>query len=226
YVNILNSDSANPRQACNSLETLETIIDAYKADEGSLASPKFPELYPKCINSTYYFRGRPGQRVFLRFVLLELGDTERCKEDTVHRGDRLYFYDGSSTHLPVQLSVCGSPQSVFRPETDKGLPTDQNLAIASSGSHFTMLFASDEFVGKFEFGFRLEYHFRDLISWDAHDGEQKTPNSQYNITNDKKGRLVYFNYPHKTIRITSISKLATMDIPLYIIIALFLVWTS
>lgn len=75
--NIFNSDSASMQQACNSPEIIETIIDSHHAEEGVLTSPQFPELYPKCINATFYFRGRSEQRVFLKFVLLELGDFER-----------------------------------------------------------------------------------------------------------------------------------------------------
>lgn len=74
---MLNSDSAIHLPTCNNFETIKSTINSHQSEEGVLTSPQFPELYPKCMNATYYFKGRPGQRVFLKFVLLELGDPER-----------------------------------------------------------------------------------------------------------------------------------------------------
>ncbi|CDS42987.1 cubilin [Echinococcus multilocularis] len=212
--NILNSDSASLQQGCNAPEVLEMIIDSHRTEEGVLTSPRFPELYPKCVNGTYYFRGRSGQRVFLKFVLLELGDYERCDEATGQSGDRLYFYDGPSIELPVQLSVCGSRQSVFRPETEQHQASTRSLAIASSGSHFTMLFISDEFVGKFEFGFRLEYRFQHLITWEMVANQKLMAN---NSLKSKKEQVVYFNYHLQTLSTSPTSKISTAALNLYII---------
>ncbi|VDN96335.1 unnamed protein product [Rodentolepis nana] len=111
--NIFNSDSAIPPQTCNTPEIFDSIIDSNNSEEGVLTSPNFPEIYPKCVKATFYFRGRSDQRVHLKFAVLELGEHEQCTEGN---GDRLSFYDGPSTDLPVQMSVCGSRHSIFQPK--------------------------------------------------------------------------------------------------------------
>eukprot|EP00108_Taenia_solium_P010360 TsM_000204400 transcript=TsM_000204400 gene=TsM_000204400 len=211
--NILNSDSASLQQGCNAPEIVEVIIDSHQTEEGVLTSPRFPELYPKCVNGTYYFRGRSGQRVFLKFVLLELGDYERCNEATGQSGDRLYFYDGPTIEMPVQLSVCGSRQSVFLPEAERQRASTQNLAIASSDSYFTMLFTSDEFAGKYEFGFRLEYRFQNLLTWDTIANQKAMVN---NSLKTKKERVVYFNYHLQTLAMSPTSGISIAASNLYI----------
>ncbi|VDL21511.1 unnamed protein product [Hymenolepis diminuta] len=158
--NIFNSDSAISQQTCNAPEIFDSIIDSNNAEEGVITSPNFPDIYPKCVNAKFYFRGRSGQRVFLKFVLLELGDHEQCNEGN---GDRLSFYDGPSTDMSVHMSVCGSRHSVFQPKESGHSSPAQYFSIASSGNHFAMLFTSDEFVGKYEFGFRLEYKFQNVL---------------------------------------------------------------
>ncbi|KAM3179352.1 hypothetical protein ACTXT7_000753 [Hymenolepis weldensis] len=176
--NIFNSDSAIPQQACNAPEIFDSIIDSNIAEEGIITSPNFPGIYPKCVNAKFYFRGRSGQR---------LGDHEQCNEGN---GDRLNFYDGPSTDMSVYMSVCGSRHSIFHPkESNHSIPA-QYLSIASSGSYFAMVFTSDDFVGKYEFGFRLEYKFQYLLSWNS-SANQKTASEK---AKPKKKDKVLGNY--------------------------------
>ena len=140
----------------------------------------------------------------------------RCDENGGQSGDRLNFYDGPSISMPVQLSICGSRQSVFRPKNDAQRTSMQNLAIASSGAYFTLLFTSDIYVGKFEFGFRLEYQFQDLPTWDSPTTSSVMKAS--NFTPPKKERVVYFNYHFQTIPTSSTPEILHAALNLYMVI--------
>lgn len=117
--------------------------------------------------------------------------------------------------MPIHMSVCGSRNSVFRPEGDSQISHAQNLATASSGSFFTMLFNSDEFVGKFEFGFRLEYKFQNLLSWKSSKSQKSVPKKTKSM---EKDRVIYFNYNIETLLTSSSFGLQRWTILLFTLI--------
>ncbi len=132
----------------------------------------------------------------------------RCN-DSLASGDKLTFFDGPSTAIPVHRSVCGSSQSVFR------LPSlsqeTQALSITSSGSHLTMLFTSDEYSGKFEYGFRLNYKFQDDPLQRGYLNGARAGEAA------GSGRVVYFNYDH-ILTTSGHRPISALPLTLYIII--------
>nr|VZI07582.1 unnamed protein product [Spirometra erinaceieuropaei] len=170
--NILNSDSAALLQPCRQQDPnlhFTTVLSSTKSTEGTITSPYFPSPYPKCTNATIFFHGQPHERVYLQFLLLELGDHTRCNM-RFSAGDRIQFFDGPTTKSPPQMSICGSQHSVFGNQKSKS--EIYPLSIVSSGSHFTMQFTADDFSGKFEFGYRAVYKFEAMRPWMFKDDQQ------------------------------------------------------
>ncbi|KAF5403527.1 hypothetical protein PHET_02930 [Paragonimus heterotremus] len=143
----------------------EEIIHSGNTDfqkRGSIHSPGYPNRYPISVSKTYTFIGKPHENVFIKFVMLELGDSKSCSNNNEETGDRMHIHDGLTNSSAVITEVCGSPRSLFNQFAP--LNHSEPLVTKSSGQYLFIHFHSDSIPGEYEFGFKILYEFQDATS--------------------------------------------------------------
>lgn len=70
---------------CTDSACSQEFISTPESTTGSFGSPLYPDPYPAYVMCRFFFRGRPGERVQISFIDLDLSYTAGDPNDTLIR---------------------------------------------------------------------------------------------------------------------------------------------
>ncbi|TNN18821.1 Cubilin isoform 2 [Schistosoma japonicum] len=175
--------------------------------EGIIHSPNFPEIYPPSTIAMYTFIGQPTEKVLVKFLFLELGNSDSCTNQNKSMGDRIQLFDGMHTDDPLILEYCENIV-VFNNQQNM-YTTSKPEYIFSSGNFMVLRFTSDQISRPNELGFKLFYTF-----------EQQNENQQQIYDNEKDIQLISQTrvIQHKLINCSKFTLITEISLILPIII--------
>ncbi|CAH8568414.1 unnamed protein product [Schistosoma rodhaini] len=141
--------------------------------QGIIHSPQFPEPYPPSIIAMYTFIGQPTEIILVKFLFLELGNSNSCENENKSLGDRIQLFDGMHIEDPLIIEYCEN-KIVFSNQ-QKTYTTFKPEYFNSSKNLMTLRFKSDQISRPDELGFRLFYSFerQDQSQKTAYEEEEK-----------------------------------------------------
>ncbi|CAH8502952.1 unnamed protein product [Schistosoma turkestanicum] len=125
--------------------------------QGIIYSPRFPQPYPSSFKAMYTFIGQSMEIVLVKFLFLELGNSNSCENRNKSMGDRVQLYDGMHTEDPLIIEYCEN--KIVYSNQQKTYTTFKPEYFISSKNIMTVLFKSDEISRPNELGFKLFYSF-------------------------------------------------------------------
>ncbi|VDP60008.1 unnamed protein product [Schistosoma mattheei] len=125
--------------------------------QGIIHSPQYPEPYPPSIITMYTFIGQPTEIILVKFLFLELGNSNSCENENQSLGDRIQLIDGIHIDDPLIIEYCEN--KIITNNQQKFYTTIKPEYFISSKNLMVLIFKSDHITKPNELGFKLFYSF-------------------------------------------------------------------
>ncbi|CAH8539838.1 unnamed protein product [Schistosoma intercalatum] len=125
--------------------------------QGIIHSPQYPEPYPPSIITMYTFIGQPTEIILVKFLFLELGNSNNCENENQSLGDRIQLIDGIHIDDPLIIEYCEN--KIITNNQQNLYTTIKPEYFISSKNLMVLIFKSDHITKPNELGFKLFYSF-------------------------------------------------------------------